>query len=74
MSGLYGVLCESDCGIDSLGNPTGKPMIFECTGEGMQKHKAIAKAESLKAAGKFGDVKVFRLEVCNCIIKEQAGV
>ena len=69
MNDLYGVLCESDCGIDPFGNPMGKPILFECIGEGMQKHAAIAQAERFKASGKFGDVKVVRLEVCNYIIK-----
>lgn len=69
MSYLYGVLCESDLGIDPFGNPVGKPILLECIGEWMQKHKAIEQAELLKGSGKYGDVKVVRLEVCNYIIK-----
>jgi len=69
MTGLYGVLCESENGLDPFGNPMGKPILLECIGEGMKKHAAIAQAEKLKVSGKFGDVKVVRLEVCNYIIK-----
>lgn len=65
---MYGVLCESDSGLDAFGNPIGKPILLESVGEGMSKHSAIARAQQLKASGKFGDVKVVRLEVCNYIL------
>lgn len=65
---MYGVLCESEGGLDAFGNPIGKPILMECVGDGMSKHGAIARAQSLKASGTFGDVKVVRLEVCEFIL------
>jgi hypothetical protein len=65
---MYGVLCESESGLDAFGNPIGKPILMECVGDGMSKHGAIARAQSLKAIGTFGDVKVVRLEVCEFIL------
>lgn len=62
---MYGVLCESESGLDAFGNPIGKPILLESVGECMSKHKAIAKAQQFKASGRFGDVKVVRLEVCD---------
>ncbi len=65
---MYGVLCESELGLDAFGNPIGKPILLECVGEYLGKHKAIAKAQQLKASGQFGDVKVVRLEICEYIL------
>jgi hypothetical protein len=64
----YAVLCESDLGLDEFNNPKGKRMLLEAIGENLERHRAIAKAEELKATGKYGDVKVVKLEVCNYII------
>lgn len=65
---MYGVLCESESGLDVFGNPIGKPILLESVGELMCKHKAINRAQELKASGRFGDVKVVRLEVCDYIL------
>jgi hypothetical protein len=65
---MYGVMCESDMGLDAFGNPIGKPILMECVGDGMSKHGAIARAQSLKDSGQYGDVKVVRLEVCTYIL------
>ena len=65
---MYGVLCESESGLDAFGNPIGKPILLECIGEYLSKHKAINRAQHLKATGRFGDVKVVRLEVCDYIL------
>lgn len=65
---MYGVLCESESGLDAFGNPIGKPILMECVGEGLSKHEAIARAKQLKASGHYGDVKVVRLEVCEYIL------
>lgn len=65
---MYGVLCESESGLDVFGNPIGKPILMESVGEGLCKHDAIARAEQLKSTGTFGDVKVVRLEVCDFIL------
>lgn len=65
---MHGVLCESDLGLDAFGNPIGKPILMECVGEGLSKHEAIARAQELKAGGRFGDAKVVRLEVCGYIL------
>lgn len=65
---MYGVLCESDMGIDPFGNPIGKPILMEGVGHNLQKHQAISKAQELKKSGRFGDVKVVRLEVCTYIL------
>jgi len=65
---MYGVMCESDSGLDAFGNPIGKPILFESIGEGMCQHNAISQAQMLKESGKYGDVKVVRLEVCSYIL------
>ena len=65
---MYGVMCESELGLDAFGNPIGKPILMECVGENLNQHKAIARAQELKRVGKFGDVKVVRLEVCDYIL------
>ena len=65
---MYGVLCESESGLDAFGNPIGKPILLESVGDSMCKHKAIAHAQQLKKSGRFGDVKVVRLEVCDYIL------
>ena len=64
---MYAVLVESDSGIDAFGNPKGSPMLFETIGS-MEKHKAIDQASKLKAHGKYGKVKIVRLEVLNLMI------
>ena len=69
MSGLYGVLCESENGLDPFGNPMGRPILMESVGDMMTKSAAITRAENLMASGKYGCVKVVRLDVCNYIIK-----
>ena len=65
---MYAVLCESDCGLDAFGNPIGKPILLERVGGSLSKQVAIAEAEKIKASGKFGDVKVVKLEVCNDLV------
>ena len=65
---MYGILCESESGLDPFGNPIGKPILMESVGDGMCKHKTIARAQELKKSGRFGDVKVVRLEVCDYIL------
>lgn len=65
---MYGVLCESDEGLDAFGNPIGKPILIEGVGKQMQKGQAISRAQQLKKAGTWGDVKVVRLEVCTYIL------
>ena len=66
---MYGILCESESGLDAFGNPKGKPLLFESVGEMMEQHKAIERASKMKASGRYGDVKVVRIEVCDYIIK-----
>ena len=65
---MYAVLVESDSGIDAFGNPKGLPMLFETIG-GMEKHKAMDQASKIQARGKYGKVKIVRIEVCDYIIK-----
>ena len=65
---MYGVMCESDMGLDVFGNPIGKPILMEGVGEQLSQGEAIARAQQLKASGRFGDAKVVRLEVCEYIL------
>lgn len=65
---MYGVLCESESGLDAFGNPIGKPLLMEGVGEGLYKFQAIEMAKKLKASGRYGDIKVVRLEVCSYIL------
>lgn len=64
---MYGVLCESDRGIDAFGNPKGKPILFESIGD-MGKGTAIDHASKLQSSGRYGKVKLVRIEVLDCII------
>jgi len=64
---MYGILCESDCGIDAFGNPKGKPILFENIGD-MTKVQAIDQASKIQAHGKYGKVKIVKLEILNVII------
>lgn len=64
---MYAVLVESDCGMDAFGNPKGKPMLFETIGN-MDKCTAMDKASKIQAHGKYGKVKIVRIEVCNYVI------
>jgi len=61
----YGVLCEYDMGLDAFGNPIGEIVLLERVSGKPSQSKAIAKAQELKSSGRFGDVKVARVEVCN---------
>lgn len=65
---MYGVMCESDMGLDAFGNTIGKPILLESVGEGLGRCEATAKAQQFKNSGQFGDVKVVRLEVCEYIL------
>jgi hypothetical protein len=69
MSDLYGVLCESENGLDPFGNPMGRPILMEGVGDMMTKSAAIIRAENLMTSGRYGSVKVVRLDVCNYIIR-----
>ncbi len=64
---MYGVLCESDSGMDAFGNPKGRPILFENIGD-MTKGEAIDRASKLQASGKYGKVKIVRLEVLDVMI------
>lgn len=61
---MFGILCESDEGIDAFGNPIGKPILLEAVGDQMQQSNAIDRARAMKESGQFGDVKLVRIEVC----------
>jgi len=65
---MYGVMCESDLGLDAFGNPLGKPILLESVGESLGKREEIGIAQQCKNSGQFGDVKVVRLEVCEYIL------
>lgn len=60
---MYGVLCESECGVDAFGNPKGKPILFESTGDSMEYHRAVDRLETLRASGHYGKVLLVKLEV-----------
>tara|TARA_R110000851_G_scaffold104857_1_gene222803 strand:+ start:290 stop:496 length:207 start_codon:yes stop_codon:yes gene_type:complete len=64
---MYGVLCESDCGIDVFGNPKGRPILFENIGD-MTKGQAIDQASKIQAHGKYGKVKIVKLEILDVMI------
>lgn len=64
---MYAVMVESDSGMDAFGNPKGRPMLFEAIGD-MEKHTAIDQASKIQAHGKYGKVKIVRLEVLDLMI------
>ena len=66
---MYAVICESDRGIDVFGNPKGEVMLFESIGKMLNQDQAIDRASQMQKSGRYGNVKVVRLDVCNYIIK-----
>ena len=42
---IYGVLLESDRGMDAFGNPKGKPILMESVGDMMGLHEATERAK-----------------------------
>lgn len=62
---MYGVLCESESGLDAFGNPISRPILLECMGEQMNKSAAIDRAIKLNQSKQFGRALVVRFEVCN---------
>ncbi len=64
---MYGVLCESDTGIDAFGNPKGKPILLENIGD-MTKGAAIDQASKLQAHGGYGKVKIVTIKVLDVMI------
>jgi len=67
MNDLYGVLCESDMGLDAFGNPLGKQILMESTGS-LTKNKAIDKASQLQSSGRYGRVKLVKIEIVEGVI------
>ena len=67
MNQMYAVLVESDSGVDVFGNPKGEPMLFETIGD-MGKCEAIDTASKLQANGRYGKVKIVKLEIFDYII------
>ena len=61
---MFGILCESDEGLDAFGNPIGKPILLELVGDQMQQSNAIDRAQAMKESGQFGYVKLVSIEVC----------
>lgn len=64
LNNMYGVLCESESGLDAFENPIGKPILMESVGLSMCYSNAIDRAQKLKESGRYGKVKVVKLEVC----------
>ena len=64
---MYAVLAESDCGVDAFGNPKGEPILFETIGD-MTKEQAIDKASKMQSIGRYGRIKIVRVEVLNYMI------
>lgn len=60
---IYGVLLESDHGLDAFGNPKGKPMLMESVGEMMDLHEATERAKSQHASGCYGKAIVVELVI-----------
>lgn len=70
MSKSYGILCESDLGLDEFGNPIGDRFLMESVGEMLEIHEATSRAISIAEGGKFGRVLVVELNVVNEYKKE----
>jgi hypothetical protein len=64
---MYVVIVESESGLDVFGNPKGKPMVFETIGD-MDKNEAIDTASKLQASGRYGKVKIAKLDILNVMI------
>lgn len=60
---MYGVLCESDIGVDPFGNPSGKPILLEAVGDSLSLYEAQDIAKKTKGHGKFGRVMVVELVI-----------
>lgn len=60
---MYGVLLESDTGIDVFGNAKGKPILMESVGDMMNLREATERAKSCHSHGKYGKAIVVELVV-----------
>lgn len=60
---MFGILCESDIGLDAFGNPKGKPILMESVGDGLDYALTMDRAEAFRSAGKYGRVIVVELVI-----------
>lgn len=60
---MYGLLCESDVGLDAFGNPKGQIILMESTGEGLDLHHATERARATSEHGRYGKVMVVELVI-----------
>lgn len=60
---IYGVLLESDLGVDAFGNAKGKPILMESIGDMMNLHDATERAKSCRESGKYGKAIVVELVI-----------
>ncbi len=61
---MYGVLCESDEGLDFFGNPMGYPMLMESIGK-MTYSSAIKRCDEITKSGRYGKCLVVKLMPVN---------
>ena len=59
----FGVLCESESGVDEFGNATGDRILMESVGDMLELHDATERAKGLRESGRFGKVIVVSLAV-----------
>ena len=64
---IYGVLCESDVGLDAFGNALGEQILMESTGA-LSKSEAMDRASILQSTGRYGRVKLVRIVILNYTI------
>ena len=57
----YGILCESESGLDEFGNAKGKRILMESIGENLDIYRAQEQADTLRKSKRFGAVIVVEL-------------
>ena len=60
---MYGVLCESENGVDAFNNPKGKQILMESVGDMLNLHEATERAKEFHSSGRFGKAIVVELVI-----------
>ena len=57
----YGVLCESELGVDEFRNPKGDRILMESVGRNLNLSEATERAKKVNSSGRYGKVAIVEL-------------
>lgn len=64
---MFGVLCESENGLNAFGNAKGSQILMESVGEGLSLSQAKERAETLNKSKKYGRVIIVELKIAEVL-------